>query len=89
MARTLTRIVITLPCAMLLALPGVASAQQAKKLSYEQAWAQCKQEISKSVACERKPKYSGAARGRRRLHAQVWVSIEKINVALTQRVFSS
>ena len=48
MARTLNRVVITLPCAMLLALPGVASAQQAKKLSYEQAWAQCKQEISKS-----------------------------------------
>jgi prephenate dehydratase len=52
MNRTLTRIVITLPCAMLLALPDVASAQQTKKLSYEQAWAQCKQEIGKNVPNE-------------------------------------
>ena len=52
MARTLDRVAIALPCAMLLALPGVASAQQAKKLSYEQAWAQCKQEISKNVPNE-------------------------------------
>ena len=49
MARTLNRVAIALPCAMLLALPGVASAQQAKKLSYEQAWAQCKQEIGKNA----------------------------------------
>ena len=33
MARTLNRIVITLPCAMLLALLGVASAQQPKALA--------------------------------------------------------
>jgi prephenate dehydratase len=52
MARTLNRVAIALPCAMLLALPGVASAQQAKKLSYEQAWAQCKQEIGKNVPNE-------------------------------------
>jgi hypothetical protein len=49
MAQTLNRIAVALPCAMLLALPGAASAQQAKKLSYEQAWTQCKQEISKSA----------------------------------------
>jgi prephenate dehydratase len=52
MARTLNRVAIALPCAMLLALQGVASAQQAKKLSYEQAWAQCKQEIGKNVPNE-------------------------------------
>ena len=43
------RIAIALPCAMLLALPSIAAAQTAKKLSYEQAWAQCKQEISKTA----------------------------------------
>jgi hypothetical protein len=52
MARTLNRVAFALPCAMLLALPGVVSAQQAKKLSYEQAWAQCKQEIGKNVPNE-------------------------------------
>ena len=52
MARTLNRVATALPCAMLLALPRVASAQQAKKLSYEQAWAQCKQEIGKNVPNE-------------------------------------
>ena len=40
------RIAIALPCAMLLALPSIAAAQTAKKLSYEQAWAQCKKEVS-------------------------------------------
>jgi hypothetical protein len=46
------RVAIVLPFAMLLALSGVASAQQGKKLSYEQAWAQCKQEIAKNVPGE-------------------------------------
>ncbi len=52
MARSLNRNAIALSCAMLLALQGIASAQQAKKLSYEQAWAQCKQEITKNVPAE-------------------------------------
>ena len=50
MTRSLNRVVIALSCAGLLALPSVVSAQAAaKKLTYEQAWAQCKQEISKTV----------------------------------------
>ena len=49
MARTLYRLAIVVPCAVLLALPGAASAEKAKKLSYEQAWAQCKAEVVKSI----------------------------------------
>jgi hypothetical protein len=40
------------PFAMSLAFIDAAAAQKAKKLSYEQAWAQCKQEVSKNLPGE-------------------------------------
>jgi hypothetical protein len=49
MARNLYQVAIVMACAMLLALPGAASAAKAKKLSYEQAWAQCKGELGQNA----------------------------------------
>lgn len=50
MRRTnMVSLAIALSITVPLAFPDVASAQGTKKLSYEQAWAQCKKEISASV----------------------------------------
>jgi hypothetical protein len=49
MVRTLYRLAIALPFAALLAASGIAAAQAAKKLSYEQAWGDCKTQIDRTV----------------------------------------
>ena len=48
MPKTLCGVVAALSLAMLLAATDVSSAQQkkAKKLTYEQAWAECKQQVT-------------------------------------------
>jgi prephenate dehydratase len=46
------RLAIILPVAMPFAFADVANAQKVKKLSYKQAWAQCKQEIGANVPNE-------------------------------------
>jgi hypothetical protein len=52
MVGILNRVAIVLPFAMLLAPADIASAQHTKKLSYAQAWAQCKLEVNKGVPGE-------------------------------------
>jgi hypothetical protein len=53
MVRTLAfPLVIAVPVAMLTAFAGPAAAQKVKKLTYEQAWTQCKEEVTKNVPNE-------------------------------------
>ena len=46
------RLAVTLPFALSLALPGTAAAQQAKKLSYNQAFEKCRAEVNRTVPAD-------------------------------------
>ena len=46
------RLAVTLPFALSLAFADTASAQKAKKLSYNEAFAKCRAEVNRTVAAD-------------------------------------
>ena len=69
--------------ALAFALASVTGAEAQKKMTYQEAFAKCKQEIGAGATANDKAEHCGALRRRRRLHAQVRISPEEEGEDLT------
>ena len=71
--------------ALAFALASISGAEAQKKMSYEQAFAKCKQEMGGGAAGQRRLEHRRALLLRRRLHAEVRIPPEEEGEDLTPK----